>query len=1089
MSTSEVHAAIQALYGQNAERQKAANAFLVQFASTPAAWETALALLGVADPAVQYFGANMLYGKCKSDWGTLPEAHRGAFSEAVGTHLSRLAGAPGSSLAARRLCLVMAAAATRAGPAQATALVDRALALAAGASAGASAGISGVTLALEMQAAIAEETNDAVTVVERQGLVDALVPRLTDVLGTAESVFERCSSVSSAAGTLGGGSLEGSLEGFESLRAAALHAALAWLRLDERGGGGIVLSPGQLASSRGGLLRGALACLGADDAATSDEATEFCVAALAYGAPPSPVPGEDDRAVVGMCQALVASGSAAVGDEAREDLARNTCKVAVAVVERDATLAASASAPEACLALTSLVLSLAETHERSVMEASADYFLMINTVPASARHPALRAPLFQRALAACARHAAFPAGFVSWRETPGEDRDAFHRFREQTLCDVLDNCFGMCGLDEPGGGYLGFVAAQLEGAASWQQAESALFMARAAASAAKRLVVRTRASVARERETPAETRAREGTDAFLRQTLTRIGDARGSNPGPKSAVFASHPLVVAAAARVVGAYAPWLGQAAGRGDPEGVARGCAAYLLAALQAPEAFGHASGAFHALCAQCADAFARRETVHGLLDAAESALPEAPPAFSNGGGDAAGAFGGGGVDGDDDRAGVAEGLARVVAAVADPREAAACAKRLTAPIMARAARHAARAETTGELPSALAAELKLFASAVRFLEFPGFDAAARRVTQKTSGSESSPSELEHPALAALGEAWPTLVAFTAEPWRSVPAVADATSAVFEKALLCAKARGVAVAPRVLEALVNAFAAHHHASCLDALATAAEACFSFNAPDSTHDSGVESALPAGASTRTHENERLCALFCPAFGSCVESAAACLSAHPIADKAEVARALFECAHKMATFAPFVFLNATHGRTQGDQPTLACHTALSVAVAALSTREREATRAATALLSIAAAPGEAAARGETWRAGRARSVDAFFSSASGEACVAACLVAGADHAPRQCLRPLAQVLCALRATYGAAVDVFLTQTLADASFPDAAAPASPGAREAFCALATRSPPLEPRRWAAACVDFFLVCRRELGEDALVAHQM
>ena len=113
MSTSEVHAAIQALYGQNAEQQKAANAFLVQFASTPAAWETALALLSVADPAVQYFGAIMLYGKCKSDWATLPEAHRGAFSEAVGTHLSRLAGAPGSSLAARRLCLVMAAAATR----------------------------------------------------------------------------------------------------------------------------------------------------------------------------------------------------------------------------------------------------------------------------------------------------------------------------------------------------------------------------------------------------------------------------------------------------------------------------------------------------------------------------------------------------------------------------------------------------------------------------------------------------------------------------------------------------------------------------------------------------------------------------------------------------------------------------------------------------------------------------------------------------------------------------------------------------------------------------------------------------------------
>ena len=62
MSTSEVHAAIQALYGQNAERQKAANAFLVQFASTPAAWETALALLGVADPAVQDRGRRVAHG-------------------------------------------------------------------------------------------------------------------------------------------------------------------------------------------------------------------------------------------------------------------------------------------------------------------------------------------------------------------------------------------------------------------------------------------------------------------------------------------------------------------------------------------------------------------------------------------------------------------------------------------------------------------------------------------------------------------------------------------------------------------------------------------------------------------------------------------------------------------------------------------------------------------------------------------------------------------------------------------------------------------------------------------------------------------
>ena len=61
----QVRAAIGALYGADAARQKEANEFLVQHASTDAAWSTSLAL--VADdpanpPDVQYFGANMMYG-------------------------------------------------------------------------------------------------------------------------------------------------------------------------------------------------------------------------------------------------------------------------------------------------------------------------------------------------------------------------------------------------------------------------------------------------------------------------------------------------------------------------------------------------------------------------------------------------------------------------------------------------------------------------------------------------------------------------------------------------------------------------------------------------------------------------------------------------------------------------------------------------------------------------------------------------------------------------------------------------------------------------------------------------------------------
>ena len=92
------------------------------------------------------------------------------------------------------------------------------------------------------------------------------------------------------------------------------------------------------------------------------------------------------------------------------------------------------------------------------------------------------------------------------------------------------------------------------------------------------------------------------------------------------------------------------------------------------------------------------------------------------------------------------------------------------------------------------------------MRFLEFPGFDAAARRLA--TNGASTS-SSIEHPALAALQEAWPTLSLFNGEPWRSVPAVADATSAVYQKALLCAKDKSFAFAPHVLEALAATFAA----------------------------------------------------------------------------------------------------------------------------------------------------------------------------------------------------------------------------------------------------------------------------------------
>ena len=1050
MSTSEVHAAIQALYGQNAEQQKAANAFLVQFATTPGAWECGLSLLQMPDPSVQYFGANMLYGKCKSDWATLPESHRGQFVDAVGGQLNTLANAPGSNLAARRLCLVMAAAATRTGPPAAFALVDKALSLASGSDA-ATSGVTGITLALEMQAAIAEETNDAASTSERHQLVDALVPRLVDVLGTAEAVFVKCTSGD---------------QSLAQLKCAALHAALAWLKLDERGGGGIVLSPGQLASSRGPLLHGALGSLSSDDTSVCEKATEFCVSTLAYGAPPSVVPAEDSNAVRGIVASLVRHGESAIRPE-NEELARAVCKVAVAVVERDANDVASVNASEEFLNLTSLLLTLVETHTDThvIMEAAADYFLMINTVSFAERHPGLKDPLFERLIATCLKHATLSSDFVNW-QSADVDKDTFTRFREQILVDLLDNCFGIVPVR-----YLGFVSSSFDSAQNWQQIEASTFVGRAAAGAAKKLV--TSKAAERSRETPNETRDRTETEIFLRITLSRIGDASITPPPPHAQIFASHPLVVASTCRLVGAYAPWLGQQLS-GDKIQIPQKCISYLLAALSAPEAFRHASSAFRDVCGRCSDGFAKPETLQGILEAAERAMPELPQNNSESVGSGAAAFGGCGVDGDDDRSGVVEGLARVVAAVTDPTAAAAAAKNLTAPIMQRARAHADKASVGAGSTNNLAAELKLLASAVRFLEFPGFDVMVQRLGVMNPGVPAS--SYEHPAMAALSEAWPTLQAFNAEPWRSDPEITDATNQVYQKVLLCAKQKSVSLLPHVLEAVKCTFVAHHHPSCLDCLGVATEAF---------------STAGSGATGNQIRDPQIANAIGGTFSAAVDAAAACLSRNPIADKADVARALFEYTHKHAMFAPAVFLKAKSGGTS-----LSCHTVFGVALATLATVERDAIRAAVNLINVAVAPGDKAMQTEIWQTGRVGSVDAFF-GAHGETVMKALLLAGAEHAPRPALRPIAQTIHAVRQSYnvpGKTVDKWITSVLADGNFPSPQSPVPESTRSTFCQIITKgddniTESLQPRRWSAACVDFFQICRGELGADALVAHQM
>ena len=637
-SSASVHAAIQALYGTDSARRREANDFLVAHAATPAAWETALHLLASADASVCYFGANLLHGKCKADFASLPPAHRGAFLDACSNALDGLAArGPECFLAARRLCLVLAAGSARCGPERVDALVQRANALAesgldgrleadenasADEHASSSSARQRVALALELQAGVAEEVVDLADPHARSSVVLSLVPRVVEVLSAAEATLDRVSAKKMNAANEASSNANASAS--SALLAPALRAALAWLRLDEHGtASATVLSAGQIASSRPGVLRGAVVALASEDRAAADAGAELLVAAVSPGAGSiasglTPHQGQqemDDRsAVLAIVEGVLAHGPRALlptdanGSSwdpslrsRASDLARALCAVATAVCERDADACASHSAHPSFLRLTELVLACVETHGREVMEAAADYLLMLNTVSARERHPALREPLFERVLAAaCSRHAALP---------DDEDEETWERFREHVLADVLETCYGALGAR-----YFEILHSALAApGVSWRTAEAAAFAARAPAREASRKVVVNHHSAggdaALEMNNSDELEERVRTERALAATFGAVVSANTANTGVVSAEqqqspFAAHPRATSSACRLAGAYAAWFGGGSAEGG-RALAKPVVGFLLAALRSggPAAFPDAAVAFRATCARCA------------------------------------------------------------------------------------------------------------------------------------------------------------------------------------------------------------------------------------------------------------------------------------------------------------------------------------------------------------------------------------------------------------------------------------------------------------------------------------------------------
>jgi transportin-3 len=751
------HAAIAALYGADAESRSRANEHLVRLQAETTMFSVALELLERCrgDSRVVFFAANALAGKVRErTFSTeLDEAQRGELVRRMRESFAATSRDASCELASRRLAMGLANAATKLGPEAVKDIVSL------GQTVASSAGVDDVAMrvGIELVACCAEEVDEAEST-RRRALAQSCSSLTDGVLNMASQVFKAAGGAST--------------KERDALRASCVRACHRWLKLDPSGdvGGGLSMSPTQLAVAHGELFANVLNCLAVESSGCGAAAVDMLVE-LHQGR--CGTEQEEFQAMNAMTRGLLAHSTEASAPD-NSALARNISLVAVSMSER--CVGVIARGDDDSLALVSLLLNLMERHGREVTEVAIDFFLMLDTIGVTSRHEALRAPMHARLVEVMLRQSTLPDDFTSW-DIAEEDEETFERFREHVLADLLDNC---CGVLK--GEYLSIVGNALGNAPNWRVAEAGTFALRAAAERIKE-----------EMEESTTTTAEE----FLTQLFTTVASQASDNSG----IFSVHPLLRASTCRLINSYAFWLGK---KGDKGTLARGILMYVTSSFSHGSSWPMAAVAFRSVCSRCARALRDLETFGALLEHTEQSISGIRVVVD-------------GNDFSDNRTAVMEGLARVIATM-QIQHASQVGPRLVSPIAGRC--QAIAMEMTQQLPQhqiahaeaarTMAAELSLIASSVRFLEFPS--------------SSTATSGIEHPAIAVLSAAWPMLEEIVSAKMWQAPSVVKAISEIYIAALLSAKANSVNMVVPMLEAISRIFTATGYPSILEPIGTAVE-------------------------------------------------------------------------------------------------------------------------------------------------------------------------------------------------------------------------------------------------------------------------
>jgi hypothetical protein len=311
--------------------------------------------------------------------------------------------------------------------------------------------------------------------------------------------------------------------------------------------------------------------------------------------------------------------------------------------------------------------------------------------------------------------------------------------------------------------YLAHAWHALQSARSWQAAEASLYLVAAVGLAVKARLLGGGGDGDENGgggASQAVAEDRRQTRALLSALLSWLCSEEG-----RGQVLGAHPLLAAAACRLLDRYSAWLAQAGGEGVP---LQAALQLPLHALSLPAAAPAAARAFQQLCLRCVWRLRDVATAAWLTRAALEAVQQAGPALPLA-----------------QRQLVVEGLARVAAGLQGQQLLEAAAS-LTRPFLAQAAAAAAAGTASPPGPDAaarrsLAEGLHLLAAALRFLAPAGDD----------SGQLGS-----QPAAAALAAAEPTLRAVAqSAAWRADGEAVGAVVEVYRRAVGTARRHGLQV------------------------------------------------------------------------------------------------------------------------------------------------------------------------------------------------------------------------------------------------------------------------------------------------------